>query len=86
MLKRYTSGEKVARGHPGALIFPRARLAPYFPFLSAGTRLTAGRALLPLNLHQRLRRQHPPEEEGEKSHLIKENIKAEFFVQQRASD
>lgn len=86
MLKRYTLGEKVACGHPGAFIFSQARLASCFPFLSSGTHPTTGRALLPLNLHQRVRRQHPPEEEEEKSHLIKENIKAELFVQQWASD
>lgn len=47
MLKRHTLGEKVARGHPGALIFLGAGLAPRFPFLAAGARLTTARALLP---------------------------------------
>lgn len=60
----HVMGEKVAfgipeaRGHPGALIFRQA-----------GAPMTTGRAFLPLNLHQRVRRQRPPEEEEEKSWL-----------------
>lgn len=76
-------GAPKALGHLRALILSGAGLDLCL-LPSAGL----GRALLSLNPHQGAQQQHHQKrkKKKKKSRLIKENIKAELFVQQRASD